>query len=166
MARTSMSAIITILRAKINDSTSAIWTDDQLQNYLDMHRVHIRREKLEKDIQKENFYSSYQALEADAALYSGDDSDSSEVTPTSSNLVDGTFTFSTAQESDLYLDAKSYDINGAIAECLDELVTDVSRAKSWSRGGVKFTHYDLMALSKHFRSLSAPQSRKARRTYQ
>jgi len=165
LARASMSGIITILRNKMNDQASAIWTDDQLQNYLDMHRIHVRREKLGKDKPRKNYYSSYQMLEADAELYNDDTEYGAQVTPTSCNLIDGVFTFSTAQDADYYLDAKSYDINGAIAECLDELATDLSRAKSWSRGGVQYTHYDLMELSRHFRSLSLPQAKRIRRTY-
>lgn len=165
MARASMADIITILRAKVNDASSTVWTDDNLQNYLDMHRIHIRREKLEKDVVGKNYYSSYQMLEADAELYDDDTDDGSLVTPDSSNLIDGVFTFTTEQDEDYYLDAKSYDINAAVAECLDELVTDMNRAQSWSRGGVKYTHYDLMALSKHFRNLSAPRAKRIRRTY-
>lgn len=174
MARITMANIISILRTKINDVDSSIWTDDQLQNYLDMHRQHIVREKLQRDKTNKTYYSRYAMLEGlpdqwsgspFIALYDGPYSSAMEVVPDSFNLIDGTFYFDSPQSRDYYLDATSYDINLAIAECLEQLVMDRDRAIRWVRGNVKYTHYDLLELAKYHRSLSALGSIRLTRHY-
>lgn len=163
MARVTMTNIINILRTKINDVDSSIWTDDQLQNYLDMHRQHIVREKLQKDRTNKTYYSRYSMLEGLSdqwsgapfiGLYNGPHPDAIEVVPDGFNLIDGFFYFKSPQLEDYYLDAISYDINLAIAECLEQLAMDRDRAIRWVRGNIRYTHYDLLELAKYHRSLS------------
>ena len=64
-----------------------------------------------------------------------------------------------------YLDAKSYNIHGAIAECLEQLAMDPLKAKSWNRGSVSFTHYDLLEMAKYHRSQMGIRSTGILRTY-
>lgn len=156
MARDTMTWLITLLREKVNDTDESIWTDDQLQNYLDMHRVHVRREFLIKDVDEEVYLSKYSVLEDNVALWDSCSANAAEVPSNDyvANLVDGTFTFTVNQDNAYYLDAKSYSIHSAIAECMEQLAMDPNKARVWERGGVKYTHYDYMEMAKYHRSLS------------
>lgn len=156
MARSSMAWLITLLRAKVNDMDESIWTDEQLQDYLDMHRVHVRRELLVKDVEESVFYSKFGMFEDDVALWNSDSANATEVPSNSytANLVDGSFAFSEEQDDDYYLDGKSYNLHGAIAEAMEQLAMDPNKAAKWSRGGVQYEHYNLMELAKYHRSLA------------
>jgi hypothetical protein len=165
--------LISFLRVKINDTDSSIWTDDELQNYLDMHRIHIVREPLlvspsnEEGTYGQIYYSAFGMLEADASLWDSNLSCASEILSSdyTSNLVDGTFKFANSKIDRYYLDAKSYNIHGIIAECLEQLAMDQNRAKSWSRGSVTYTHYDLMEMARYHRNLAGSKSTSVVRTY-
>lgn len=184
MARSSMAYLITLLRAKVNDTGSDIWTDDELQKYLDMHRTHILRERLRNDVDELIYYSAFGLLEGtyslsteDDAAWDGDNtiikmwdspnSSASEITPDSWNLVSGDFGFDDEQNDRYYLDAISYKLPGAIAECLEQLAMDPKAAWEWSRGakGSSFTQYDLLSLAKYHRSLTGLKSTSVGRTY-
>lgn len=167
MARDSMFWLIDFLRIKMNDSESAIWSDDELQNYLDMHSTHVIREPLAYAPDQKLYYSTFGMLEADASLWDSNLPGAMEI-PNSiytSNFVDGTFRFAESQSGRYYMDAKSYNIHGAIAECLEQLATDPNRAKAWNRGSVEFTHYDLLEMSRYHRGLSGLQNTNISRTY-
>jgi hypothetical protein len=140
-----------------------------------MHRVHIVREPLSAplsrggDSNEQVYYSTFGMLESDASLWDSKQSNSNEI-PNSHytvNLVDGTFKFSAplSRGHGYYLDAKSYNIHGAIAECLEQLAMDHNRAKVWSRGSVAYTHYDLMEMAKYHRNLIGLRSTGILRTY-
>ncbi|HGJ65328.1 TPA: hypothetical protein ENS27_08070 [bacterium] len=81
------------------------------------------------------------------------------------NLLDGTFTFTEQQGCIYYLDAKSYNIHGAIAECLEQLAMDQNRAKAWNRGSVSYTHYDLMEMAQYHRAFTGARNVCFSRTY-
>jgi hypothetical protein len=172
MSRDSMVWLISFLRVKINDVDSSIWTDDELQNYLDMHRIHIVREPLsaplsQGNLNKQVYYSTFDMLEADVSLWDGRQSNSNEI-PNSDytvNLVDGSFEFINNQGDRYYLDAKSYNIHDSIAECLEQLAMDQNRAKAWGRGSVVYTHYDLMEMAKYHRNLVGSRNTGIVRTY-
>ena len=167
MARENMEWLITFLRVKVNDTDESVWTDDQLQNYLDMHRVHVRRELLMKDREEEIYYSKFGMFEDDVVLWNSDSGGATQISSSNytANLVDGVFTFTEAQNNDYYIDGKSYNLNGAIAECLEQLAMDPNKAQVWSRGGVKYTHYDLMEMAKYHRSLTGARGRTIVKTY-
>lgn len=166
-SRIGMAWIIALLRTKINDTASAIWTDDELEDYLDMHRIHVRRESLDKDAGGKVYYSKYGVLEDDVELYNSPSDSAAKISPSvySANLVDGVFTFSSSQENNYYLDAKSYNIEGAIAECLEQIAMDPEKTKSFSRGSIKMDQYDLLEMAKYHRMLAGTISRTVRRTY-
>ena len=177
MSRDSMVWLISFLRVKINDTDSSIWVDDELQNYLDMHRIHIVREPLSAPLSQGNsneqayYYSTFGMLESDVSLWDSKQSNSNELPNLNYtvNLVDGTFKFldplSREQGNRYYLDAKSYNIHGAIAECLEQLAMDQNRAKTWSRGSVAYTHYDLTEMAKYHRNLIGLKNTGIVRTY-
>lgn len=142
-----------------------VWTDDELQNYLDMHRIHVRRERLRQDVDEKIFSSKFGMFENDVILLDSASAGGSEATPDSSNLVDGVFTFVETQDGPYYLDGKSYNIHGAIAECMEQLAMDPNKAREWGRGSVKYTHYDLMEMSKYHRNLAGTRSTTIVKTY-
>ena len=171
MARATMAHIIAHLRLKINDADSTIWTDDdELQVFLDLHRRRINRKRLDVDQDWQVFEGRFTMLEGDTDTWSGT-GDPEEViniwdrsgrdatfkTPTSYNLVSGTFNFDSEQNlQPYYLDAISYNINGAIAEAYEQLASDQGKAKSWSRGGVSYTYDGFMDMAQRFRAMSGP----------
>lgn len=175
MARDSMSWLIALLRTKVNDTDEDIWTDDQLQTYLDMHRVHVRREQLTKDVDEAIYHSAHGMLEGDTDTWDNDaeiikmwDSPSASATaytPDAYNLTDGVFTFDADQGANLYLDAIAYNLHGAIAECMEQLAMDPAKAKQWERGGVRYTHYDLLEIAKYHRNFDGLQSTIVTRVY-
>lgn len=175
-ARASMAALISLLRIKVNDTGSAIWTDDdELQTYLDMHRRHIMREQLIEDVDQKIFLSQSGMFEGDTstwdddatiiAMWDSDGADATAVTPDSYNLVDGAFYFTSDQDNTYYLDALSYDLNSAIAECLEQLATDSSKARAWERGGVRYEYSDYMDMAAYHRQRSGLDSLETVRTY-
>ena len=182
MARTSMAWLLARLRRMVNDGDSAVWTDAELQQVADYHRIHIRREFLEYDVDQQSYFSKFGNLEGtyitdqeanavwdnDATIIKMWDSNSSSataITPIYWNLADGSFGFTSDQDDEYYLDAKSYDLHGAAAELFEELSADSSRAYRWVRGSVSHTAESFLDLAKYHRSLSGPQSLEVRRTY-
>lgn len=159
--------LIEFIRTKVNDNDLSIWLDDELQNYLDMHRVHIYREKLVYDPCAKIYHSNFGMLEADVSLWDSNQPNAREILNSNYtvNLLDGTFKFTTIQVGTYYLDAKSYNIHGAIAECLEQLAMDQNKAKAWSRGSVTYTHYDLMEMAKYHRNLLGLKNANFLRTY-
>ena len=136
--------------------TQRIWSNDELQNYLDKHRIFIGspiREELASDLNYKRYLSRYDTFEW-ATLYNTQDTSGTAVTPTSSNLVAGEFGFTTSQSTTLYLEGHAYDIYVAAAECLEELAGDPSRARQWSRGGVSHTSQDPLKLAQYYRYMS------------
>ena len=151
----------------MNDTNESVWTNDELQNYLDMHKVHVRREPLQREMDGKIYYSKFGMFEDDVVLWDSDSANATKI-PSSNytaNLVDGTFTFTEDQNSDYYLDGKSYSLNGAIAECLEQLAMDPNKAQQWSRGGVRYTHYDLLEMAKHHRSFTGSRGTTTVKTY-
>lgn len=167
MTRDTMTWLITLLREKVNDTDESIWTDDQLQTYLDMHRVHVRREFLTKDVDGMIYLSKFGMLEEDIVLWDGCSIGAVEI-PSSeyiANLVDGTFSFAGNQDNTYYLDAKSYDVHGAMAECMEQLAMDPNKARAWERGSVRYTHYDYMEMAKYHRNLAEIRGTTIVKTY-
>lgn len=165
MARSTMTHIITLLRAKTSDSASAIWDDDELETYLDLHRRRIYRKKLIVDPDSQVFEAGFTMLEGSTSSWSGagDPEDVINVwdrtgraatakTPTSYNLTSGTFNFDSEQTlQPYYLDGISYSIAGAMAEAMEQLAADPDRAKMWTRGSVSYTYQDFFDMASQWR---------------
>lgn len=182
MARDSMAYLIALLRTKVNDGASNVWTGDELQTYLDMHRYRVRRERLRNDVDEKIYISAFGLLEGTYALstdsgaswdddstiikmWDSDAGAATAITPDHWNLVDGDFGFDAGQSGTYYLDAISYNLSGAIAECMEQLAMDPTAAMRWSRGGVTYTHYSLMKMAKYHRALAGPRATTIRKTY-
>lgn len=133
-----------------------IWSDDELQNYLDKSSVFIGdniREKLARNVAYTRYFSKFDTFEW-ATLYNTDDESGVAVTPTTSNLVKGEFTFTIAQDEEIYLEGMCYNIYAAAAECLEELAGDPNRSSSWSRGGISHRSQDPLELAQYYRRLA------------
>ncbi len=183
MARASMAYIITHLRLQINDKSSAVWDDDELQNYLDLYSGVIRRELLAPDVDRRQFASKRQMLEgtdpfdtdAGAAwdddrniikLWNSSGSNATAVIPDEWNLVKGLFVFDAEQSTNIYLDGFAYyNMHGAIADAMDSLSMDAGKATSWTRGGVSYTFQNILDLADRHRSLAGPKSTQVQKTY-
>jgi hypothetical protein len=162
--------LIALLRTKVNDTDGDIWLDDQLQDFLDMNRVHVHRERLIKCMDEKVYYSRFSMLEDEITLWDSDSAGAWQVPADSftANLVDGVFSFTqseTLKGGDCYLDGRSYNLHGAIAECLEQLAMDPNKAQEWSRGGVRYSHYDLMEMARYHRSLAGARNTALIKTY-
>lgn len=177
-ARTTMSWIIGHVRLLANDVDSAVWDDEEVQVFLDTHRVRIRRTLLTSEPDELQYHSRYAFLEGDADTWSGSGTETDVIniwdgasgddtykTPSSWNLVDGTFSFSTDQDDTYYLDAWSYNIYRSIADMMLQLAGDPAKAHAWSRGGVSHTVTSFFDLSREWRGLGGPKSTIIRKTY-
>jgi len=147
------------------------WTDDELQVFLDLHRERINRKKLDVDPDSQVFEARHTMLEGSVVTWSGTGDPEEKIniwdrsgrdatfkTPTSFNLTSGTFRFDSEQTlQPYYLDAYSYNVNGAIAEAYEQLASDTARATSWSRGSVSYTYDSFLDMAKRFRATSGPQ---------
>jgi hypothetical protein len=136
--------------------TQRIWSDDELQAYLDKHRVFVgvgRREELGNDLSYKRYLSNFDTFEW-VKLYDTADGLGVEATPDTSNLVAGEWVFNTAQDKTLYLEGYSYNIYASAAECLEELAGDDSRSSQWTRGGVSHKSQDPLKLAQYYRYMS------------
>ena len=87
-----------------------------------------------------SLYTQVGFFESDISLYNGRDTSNTAHSPDDSNLYDGTFIFSTAPDTDLYVFGKGYNVwAGAAARLLE--TPDFGRLplKSESRGAVSQT---------------------------
>jgi hypothetical protein len=168
----------------INDPIAeSAFSDDELQKALDYHRTHVRRERLVNDTEEMFFGSGYGNYEGSYSnsdetsavwdnsslsirLMDGSDDSAVAVTPAGWNLVDGTFWFTSEQDTPLYLDGRSYDLHGTAADLFVMLAADQSRASRWTRGSVTHNAASLYSLALHHRNLAGGESTLVRRTYQ
>lgn len=157
------------------------WTDDELQIFLDMNRKSIRREQLSPAGDRLEYASRFQLLEGtfvnedEAGAIWDDDrsiiklwdssSDGSAITPDSWNLADGIVGFDTEQTAPIYMDARRYNLHGAIAMCFEQLAADPTRAKQWTRGGVSYTFSDFQEMAQYHRNFSGAQVTRVVRVY-
>ena len=143
------------------DGAKYTWTDNELQVFLDLHRTRINRKKLDVDPDWQVFEGRHTMLEGSTVTWSGTGDPEEKIniwdrpgrdatfkTPTSFNLTSGTFRFDSEQSSQpYYLDAYTYNINGAMAECFEQLASDQNRAIEWSRGGVSYTYESFLTMA-------------------
>lgn len=147
MARAGMTNLITRLRNKTNEPTTAVFTDNEMQTHLDAHRVNVYQEPLEMertlvsatDYEYRIYHSRYRDLEeitSGTSIFKVEDSSGSQ-RGTADYTVDyetGIITMTADQAGTaLYLTARSYDIAGAAADVWME------------KAGVKADYYDVQA---------------------
>ncbi len=124
MPRSSMANLINLVRDLIGDpaGTSQVFTDDQIERSLDVHRSEFRYYPLKPlqtvvagNMEYRDWYSDEQYWENDAAVY---DTQYTQLTPSSSDPLHGRWSFGAHQHSVL-VSGKVYDIYGAAADLLE-----------------------------------------------
>ena len=125
--REGLSDLVRRVRLLVDDGTAGVWTDDELQDFLDLHRVRVDREPLSMEetyvssssIEYKRYQSRFRDFEwGGTATFKVEDSAGSvrgtaEYTP---DYVNGRVEMITDQGgSALYLTAWSYDLNGVAA---------------------------------------------------
>lgn len=165
MARAGMVDILLQLRPMVDDSDSAVWTNDQLQTILDRHKNRIERERMEFErtltsgttFEYKRFHSRWDTFEAGgSATFKVEDSagllkSSADYT---ADYVRGDIIMDNDQGGTvLYLSAWTYDLPGAAADCWRERMGKVSSYYDFSADGQRlsrsqwFKHCQAMAVS-------------------
>lgn len=142
--RGTMAAVITRLRDAISDPVGAdqVWSDQQLQDALDRHRVRVRYHELTPVADRlpggteVTLFHTAQAgpWESDATLV---DFAYASLTPSSTNLDLGEWTFAADTPGPVYVNGYAYDVAGAAVEIL----------KRWA--AIEKLNHDLAASGKN-----------------
>lgn len=130
MARATMADIIARLRLLISDrGGTPVFTDQELQDTLDQHRTDIRYLELTPaqtfapggPVTWHDYYAPYdsQWWESDAQLVS---STFAVLTPTTSDLSGGHWTFAANQLPPVYIVGKLFDLYAAAADVLEQWI--------------------------------------------
>lgn len=147
MARETMAVLITRLRRMIGDpaGTSAVWSDDDLQDALDGHRREARYARLREieTIASGGGSVSYLSYAADVGNWENTVtlSNGSFTTLTSgitADLKTGRWTFSAEPNRPVYITGFYYDLAGAAAEILDAWIAMEKAAFDFSTDGQSF----------------------------
>ena len=121
--RTSMSALITKLRTLTNDTSgsSALFTDQEMQDALDQHQISAIYEQLTPKetiapggvVQWKTYITDTPYWESDAILVDGN---YSTLTPATSDFLAGQFTFTVSTTPPVLIYGNWYDINASAAD--------------------------------------------------
>lgn len=142
-----MSDIITHVRKMIDDPNDVVFTDDEdIQDVLDESRDYLYRRLLRHDPENKRYWAppGYGWFEGSQSSWSGDPtialwngrtSGATEYTPDSFNLIQGEFTFTSDQDTSLYLDGYSYDVNLAAGRLLYRMAAMAMPTGSWQNAG-------------------------------
>ena len=172
-ARAGMSWLVQRLRYMIDDSDGEDFTDSELQDVLDGHRVNIHREQLEiertlltsDDYEYRIYHSRHENLErveSGTAVFKLEDSAGAQrgTATYSADYLAGIITMTADQEGTaLYLTARSYDLNGAASEVWERKAGSVADRYSFSAGGQSLSRSDWFD---HCMRISRSYARKAR----
>lgn len=151
MARAGMTTLITRLRRLIDDSDLTVWTNDELEDNLDQHRVRVWREPLEYDKQYTSgtayvyreYRSRYHNLEEGGTAYFKVEDSAGSARGTgdySADYINGVVTMNADQKGTaLYLTGYAYDLNGAAADLWRERATKVSSYYDFQADGHRFS---------------------------
>ncbi len=143
MARASMAALISHLRLLVHDPAGDEQTfgDDEIQTFLDQHQTEVRYLRL---IPVETIQSggsvanlAYRAAvgwwEDAVSLYDGD---YEALSPATSDLQTGRWTFAAHQAEPVYLTGYTYDLYGAAIDCLTAWAAQLKFAFDFTADGL------------------------------
>ena len=166
MARTTMSALIDRVRRLINDPAGAdeVWTDDEVQDWLDAHRDEVIEVELAYATQLVagvtvvlEYAAEMGGWDDDAALT---DANGDTLTADSINLVAGRWTFDEHQQPPVYLTGRNYDVYAAAADALEARAAQVALAYDFSADGASYHRSQqgeaLLRLARQYRGRSRP----------
>ncbi len=166
MARTTLNDLITRLRTLVGDpaGTDQTWSDDELQDFLDANRLDVRHATLRPEttwsdgtVTYTDYYADYGHWESGVVL---EDSEGDDLTPASSNLVVGHWTFAD-QDPNVYITGKTFDLYAAAADVLEAWAAKVALEFSFSADGSTFNR---VQKRESLLSVAAQYRRKARPT--
>ena len=155
----------------VDDAGTATWTDDQLQEVLDAHRIHVVQEELEckprwnedGDAEYYDFYSRYGNFEEGTAVFIVEASDGTNrgTADYTANYIDGYIEFSTDQGgTTLFLTARSYDLAGAAADLWREKMAETAAYYSFKADNQQLSRSDWFAhcraMADYYDRLSRP----------
>ena len=138
MARSSMANLLLRTRRLIDDIGTSIWTDNQLQDILDVHKLRVQREYLEMEltllVANDYEYRIYHSRQGDfeeggTAYFNIEGTDGTQrgTADYSADYIHGIVTMTVDQGgSALYLTGWTYDVYAAAADCWRERATRVS----------------------------------------
>lgn len=146
MARPTMATLITRLRRAVGDPAGASQTfsDDELQDFLDAHRLEVRTVELEP-VRSVASGGAVSYLEYMAPRGSWEDSpvlqsnSYAPLTPASSDLLRGRWTFATNTLAPVYITGQVYDLYGAAVDALLAVSATASQEFDFAEDGQSFT---------------------------
>lgn len=142
--RATMADLISEVRTLIADPAGASqqFGDQVIQNALDRRREDVVQRELAYDRTRTASgyaYKTYRAAEqhweANAVL---EDSSYAPLTPATSDLITGTWTFAASTPPPVYLTGATFDLYGAAADLLEAWAASVKMEHSFSIGGDSF----------------------------
>lgn len=128
MSRPGMSNLIVRTRRLVNDSNANTWTDDEIEDVLDTHKLRIHREAMEKErtltsgtaYEYKIYHSRHGDFEEGGTAYFHvqDSAGSARATGDyTADYIRGMVTMGADQAgTELYLTGWSYDLHGAAAD--------------------------------------------------
>lgn len=127
-----MADLITKLRGMIGDTAGTpVFTDNQLQDFLDAHRLNVTRYPLHSEGEiAEGGAKSFLTYRSEGMEFWEDDvlvqsNTYATLTPDSDNLVVGEWTFSASQAGPVYATGKTYDLHSAAYDALTDWASKV-----------------------------------------
>lgn len=122
---------------------SQVFTDDEVQDALDAHRMDVRyleltaAETLQQSgpVLYKDYYAPYSPWESDETLVNGS---WAAVTPTTAERFNGHWTFAAGQDPPVYIIGKVFDLYGAAADLLETWAAKLKLEFDFSADGQSF----------------------------
>lgn len=145
MARTGMTDLIAHLRLLAHDPAGAeqAFSDDELQTFLDAHQTEVRYARL-APVETIQSGGSVVRLAYRAAVDWWEDGVSlvdggyNVLTPASSDLQTGRWTFAADQAEPVYIVGYTYNVAGAAIDCLTAWLAQLKTAYDFTADGATF----------------------------
>lgn len=166
MARATLSGLIARLRSAVGDPAGAsqTWTDDELQDFLDVNRQEVRHAQLRPETTWANGVAVYTDYYADCGNWEADvvleDGMGTDLTPKTADLATGHWAF-TEQEPPVYVTGKSFDLWAAVADVLEAWAARVALDFDFTADGSGFQRSQkreaLLAVAAQYRRRARPR---------
>lgn len=168
--RDGMAALLVRTRRMVNDEDSTVWTDQDVQDTLDLHRLRVYREPLEVErtltgggAEYRVYHSRHTNYEAGTAAFRVEDAAGNQrgTADYSADYVNGVVTMAADQQgTQLYLSGWSYDVNAAAADLWEERAGQVASFYDARTGDHQLSrsqwHAHCQERAAHYRQLSRP----------
>lgn len=173
MARSGMSNLLARVRSMVDDAGTAVWTDDQLQDVLDQHKLRVWRERLEMEKTYVNAstteyrryhsrWGDYEEVTSGTAYFQIEDSSGNQrgTADYTADYVRGVIEMAADQEGTaLFLSGWTYDLAGAAAQAWRERAGKVSSYYDVQADGHKLSRSQWMQHCVQMAQVYASQAR-------